>query len=188
MNLTIKKSKIRGCYELLPEVHVDARGAFIKTYHKEIFERYHLKTDFSEEYYSISRKGVLRGMHFQIPPHDHVKVVYCVFGEVMDVIVDIRANSPTYGQFDMFTLNAEDRNMLYIPEGLAHGFYVVSDKAVLMYKVTTVYSPEHDTGILWNSVGIPWMDNHPLVSERDNKFQRFEGFVSPFQYEAEKYD
>jgi len=184
MNLVVKKTTLPACYELLPEVRGDERGVFIKTFHKTIFEKYHLETNFAEEYYSVSHKGVLRGMHFQTPPHDHTKIVYCVCGEVMDVLVDLRVGSPTYGDFEVFSLSAKDSNMLYIPPGLAHGFYVTSDQAILMYKVATVYQHQHDTGILWSSIGIPWINEHPFISERDSNFKCFRDFISPFRYEV----
>lgn len=180
--MDVRETKIPGCYEIIPFVHGDERGTFVKTFHKGNFEQYNLVTNFAEEYYSVSTKGVLRGLHFQIPSQEHTKVVYCVYGEVMDVVVDLRVGSPTYGEFEIFNLNSSQANMAYIPEGLAHGFYVISDKAILIYKVTTVYSPEHDSGILWNSVGIPWMNKSPIISGRDNSFMKFGDFTSPFYY------
>lgn len=188
MQLTLKKNKIPGCYELYPDVRSDVRGSFIKTFHRTVFEEHHLETKFAEEYYSVSHKNVLRGMHFQTPPFDHTKIVYCVHGEVMDAVVDIRLGSPTYGQFEVFTLNAKDGNMLYIPSGMAHGFYVISNQAILMYKVTTIYHADQDTGILWDSIGIPWCDDCPVVSERDNNFQRLEDFKSPFHYKVSNHE
>lgn len=184
MRLNIKSNKLPGCYELLPEARKDSRGVFIKTFHQDVFSEHQLVTRFAEEYYSVSHKGVLRGMHFQTPPYDHIKIVYCVYGEVFDVLVDLRNGSPTYGQFEIFQLNSKEGNMLYIPSGLAHGFYVTSEQAVLMYKVTTIYKPDHDSGILWNSIGIPWPDDCPFVSERDRGFLGLDEFKSPFRYKG----
>lgn len=182
MQLEINKTKISGCYELLPLIRRDDRGSFIKTFHKDVFEKHNLETNFVEEYYSTSTKGVLRGLHFQIPPHDHVKMVYCVEGEVVDVVVDLRVGSPTYGQFEMFNLSSDKANIIYIPQGLAHGFYVVSEKVTLLYKVSTVYSQKHDSGILWNSVGIPWPNHAPIISARDEGFCKLEQLSSPFSF------
>lgn len=182
MQVDIRKTIISGCYELLPLIRSDERGAFVKTFHKGTFIKHGLETEFAEEYYSVSTKSVLRGLHFQIPPHDHTKMVYCVDGEVVDVVVDLRVGSSTYGQFAMFNLNSDKANMIYIPQGMAHGFYVCSEKAILLYKVSTEYSPEHDAGILWNSVGIPWPMNTPLLSSRDDSFITFERFISPFLF------
>jgi dTDP-4-dehydrorhamnose 3,5-epimerase len=186
MEVIIKETLIPGCYELQPNAFKDERGFFIKTFHRDVFEYNGLETNFVEEYYSFSHKGVLRGLHFQLPPMDHVKLVYCVYGRVLDVIVDLRVGSPTYGDFEIFELSDEQANMVYIPKGLAHGFYVLSESAIMMYKVSTVYSPEHDTGILWNSIGIPWPDEKPIISKRDSEFLAFKDFKSHFSYQNEK--
>lgn len=180
--MELNKTKISGCYELVPKVFRDIRGTFIKTFHTEIFQSYGLDCQFAEEYYSCSYQNVLRGLHFQTPPKDHTKVVYCVMGSVMDVVVDLRVGSPTYGEFEVFDLNAETANLVYIPPGLAHGFYVKSDMAIVMYKVSTVYAPENDSGLLWNSVGIPWHIEDPIISKRDSEFVKFTDFDSPFVY------
>ena len=180
--MEIISTTISGCVQIFPKIFTDPRGAFIKTFHREVFVAWGLDTRFVEEYYSVSRKGVLRGLHFQIPPMDHTKLVYCINGEVIDAIVDLRIGSPTYGQHALFELRGDIANMLYIPPGLAHGFYTKSDKAIMMYKTTTVYSPEHDRGILWSSVGIPWPDERPVVSARDKAFPPLTTFLSPFTY------
>ncbi|MGI9860905.1 dTDP-4-dehydrorhamnose 3,5-epimerase [Moorella naiadis] len=181
--MIVNKTEIPGCYEIRPVIFKDERGIFVKTFHQEVFAKNQLATYFAEEYYSFSHHGVLRGLHFQMPPKDHIKLVYCVSGEVIDTVVDLRRGSPTYGKFQIFTLNAEKSNILYIPSGLAHGFYVISENAILVYKTTTVYSPEHDAGILWNSVGIPWPNEKPIISKRDSEFVAFEDFVTPFIYQ-----
>jgi dTDP-4-dehydrorhamnose 3,5-epimerase len=180
--MQLKKTKIPGCFQIEPRIHHDERGAFIKIFHKDIFLKYGLDINFAEEYYSVSYKGVLRGMHFQTPPMDHIKVVHCVSGEVLDAVIDLRKGSPMYGRFEMFNLNSKEGNMIYIPAGLAHGFYVVSDIAILMYKVTTVYSPKNDSGIRWNTLGIPWPNDNPIMSQRDSALVEFCNFVSPFIY------
>jgi dTDP-4-dehydrorhamnose 3,5-epimerase len=115
-----------------------------------------------------------------LPPKEHTKIVYCVQGSVQDVVVDLRIQSPTYGKFEVFSLSAEKANMVYIPIGLAHGFEVLSETAIMMYKVSSVYSPEHDTGILWNSVNIPWQTRNPIISQRDQSFIEFPNFRSLF--------
>ena len=182
MQFNIKQTKISECVELWPKVIRDKRGLFVKTFHDDVFKKNGLETHFVEEYYSFSHKRVLRGLHFQLPPMDHVKLVYCVFGKVLDVVVDLRVGSPTYGDFETIELSAENANMVYIPKGLAHGFYVISESAIMMYKVTTVYSPEYDTGILWNSANIPWPDESPIISKRDSEFIAFKNFKSQFVY------
>lgn len=175
-------SAIPGCVEIRPRLFEDTRGRFIKTYHNEFFAQHGLNTDWREEYYSVSHQGVLRGLHFQTPPRDHEKLVYCTYGEVLDAVVDLRQGSPTFGKHALFCLNARTANMVYIPRGLAHGFLTISETATMMYKVATVYAPQHDAGILWNSAGINWPTQEPVISERDAKFVRLEEFNSPFLF------
>jgi len=180
--MEIADTSIPGCFEITPAIFRDERGAFVKTFHEKIFRENRLASNFAEEYYSTSHHGVLRGLHFQTPPFDHIKMVYCVSGEIFDTVVDLRVGSSTYGRYDTFIISAKKGNILYIPAGLAHGFYVISSSATVVYKVTTVYSQECDKGILWNSVGIPWPDNHPVLSRRDKEFPLFKNFDSPFTY------
>ena len=182
MQMQIHHTPIQGCYEILPRVFKDGRGSFVKTFHQEVFAKHQLETEFAEEYYSVSYQNVLRGLHFQLPPHAHTKIVYCVLGQVIDAVVDLRVGSPTYGQFATFDVSAEKANIIYIPPGLAHGFYVTSETAIMMYKVSTVYAPESDTGIRWDSVGINWPSPNPIVSERDSGFVALSDFTSPFVY------
>ena len=180
---TLKPSAIQGCFELQPKVLDDARGRFVKVFQEHAFAELGLETVFVEEYYSVSHQNVLRGMHFQLPPMDHVKMVYCVQGEVMDAVIDLRVDSPTYGQHALFELNAEKANSIYIPKGMAHGFCVISKQATMVYKVSSAYSLEHDAVILWNSSGIPWPENDVILSARDQHFLAFDKFVSPFHCE-----
>ena len=140
-----------GCYELQPIIRQDIRGSFIKTFHIEAFKELGLTTNFKEEFTTISFKNILRGLHFQIPPADCVKLVYCIFGKVMDVVIDLRKASPTYGKFHIIYLESNKCNMIYIPQGFAHGFYTLTNQAIMVYKQTSVYSPECDKGIHWNS-------------------------------------
>lgn len=167
----------------MPQVFQDNRGLFVKTFHQELFAAQGLNTSFAEEFYSISYRGVLRGLHFQVPPKEMVKLVYCVEGAALDVLVDLRIGSPNYGQHVMCELSAEKANMVYMPPGIAHGFYARTERVVMIYKCSVVYSPDHDTGILWNSVGIPWPDQDPVISERDKQFVGFDRFKSGFRYE-----
>ena len=175
-----KKSIIDGCIEIFPKVFEDERGSFVKVFHKTNFENLNLEGDFAEEYYSRSFKNVIRGLHFQIPPADHTKLVYCIEGVAFDVVVDLRQGSPTYGQYETFTLDSKLANMVYIPKGMAHGFCSISDSSTLIYKTSTVYDPKCDTGVLWNSIGIPWPTLSPIMSERDKQFLEFKFFKSPF--------
>ncbi|HEY0665076.1 MAG TPA: dTDP-4-dehydrorhamnose 3,5-epimerase [Gallionella sp.] len=178
-----KPSKLSGCLELQPKAFDDARGRFVKVFHEQAFAAQGLETRFAEEYYSVSHRNVIRGLHFQLPPMDHVKMVYCVQGKVMDVVLDLRAGSPTYGQHAAFELSAAKANCIYIPKGMAHGFCTLSEQATMVYKVSSVYSPAHDAGILWNSADIPWGVSEPILSARDQGFPALDQFESPFRYE-----
>jgi len=182
--MRVEGTLIPGCYQIFPQIRTDARGRFVKTLHEKVFADHGLVTEFVEEYYSVSHKGVLRGMHFQTPPHEHFKLVYCLDGKVLDAMVDLRVGSPTYRQAATIELSAELGNMLYIAPGVAHGFYALTD-AIMQYKVTTIYAPDNDAGIRWDSAGIDWPDAAPLVSERDANFPRLDEFVSPFVYAGE---
>lgn len=156
------------------------RGRFVKIFHEPSYAALGLETNFAEEYYSVSHKNVIRGLHFQVPPMDHVKMVYCLEGHALDVVLDLRVGSPTYGQFETFELNSINSSSIYIPKGMAHGFCALSENTIMVYKVSTVYSPEHDAGILWNSVGIPWPIRDAVLSVRDQDFSTFADFNSPF--------
>jgi dTDP-4-dehydrorhamnose 3,5-epimerase len=171
---------ISGCYQIQLRVFDDIRGRFVKVFHAQAFDELGLETNFAEEYYSHSHKGVVRGMHFQTPPADHVKLVYCVQGDVFDVVLDLRLGSPSYGRTSIFRLSADQGNCIYIPRGLAHGFCATSESATLIYKVSSVHSPEHDAGVLWNSIDVDWPFDSPVISERDAGFEKLANFKSPF--------
>lgn len=182
--MTIRETPLPGLLEICPVVSRDPRGTFVKTFHEAHFRRLGLATHYAEEYYSLSHRGVLRGMHFQLPPHDHAKVVTCVAGKVLDVVVDLRAGSPSFGRFHSIELDDERAMMLAIPSGMAHGFLALSETAVMYYQVTSVYSKEHDAGIRWDSLGIPWPTSDVILSDRDREFPAFADFNSLFVYHA----
>jgi dTDP-4-dehydrorhamnose 3,5-epimerase len=185
--MEIQKTLIPGCHEIHPKVFRDDRGSFVKTFHQDMFTSRGLNTTFAEEYYSVSYKNVLRGMHFQLPPMAHTKLVYCVLGEVLDVVVDLRVGSPTYGKCQKFELSADKANLVHIPPGLAHGFYVTSEIAIMMYKVSTVYAPNLDVGIRWDSIAFSWPKSDPIMSQRDQNFRTFAEFNSPFHYSPDEH-
>lgn len=178
----IDKTSIEGCYEITPANYMDERGRFVKTVDPHFFKAHQLEYNFKEQYYSISTKRVLRGLHFQLTPKEHTKLVCCVSGMVMDVVVDVRKGSPTYGKYCIIILEADKANMVYIPPGLAHGFYVLSEQAIILCHMTTVFSPEHDSGIRWNSLSIPWPDDYPILSKKDRELPALSDFVSPFTF------
>ena len=171
---------LEGCYQVWPFFAEDVRGTFVKTFHAERFTALGLPTEWREEYYSSSRKGVIRGMHFQTPPHDHEKLVYCMQGRVLDVVVDLRKGSPTYGRHLAVELDASRGHGLMIPKGMAHGFLALTEEVLMAYKVTTVYAPASDAGIRWDSFGLDWGIDQPIVSARDLAHPAFGDFDSPF--------
>lgn len=152
----------------------------MKTYHEGAFNELGIAFRPVEEFFSTSKKNVIRGMHFQLPPDDHAKLVYCIRGSVMDVLVDLRKNSPTYGQTASAVLSLENHHQYYIPSGVAHGFAALEDDSVMVYKTTTVHSPESDAGIRWDSFGFDWRVSNPIISDRDKAFPALMAFNSPF--------
>lgn len=178
--LEVFRTEISGCYRIQPTVRTDSRGYFVKTFIKNWFGNAGLRTDFVEEYHSQSCQGVIRGLHFQRPPHQHVKLVYCLSGSVIDAVVDLRKDSLTYGQHRLFELSSSNATMLYIPAGLAHGFEALEDNTLMVYKVTSGYVPSLDDGIRWDSAGIPWHTRSPILSPRDQTFTGLSDFDSPF--------
>lgn len=155
-----------------PKVFTDERGFFMETYKMPDFVVSGIKGNFVQDNHSRSTKGVLRGLHYQNPPFAQGKLVRVVRGEIFDVAVDIRKGSPTYGKWVGVILSEENRNMLYVPEGFAHGFCVLSEIAEVTYKATNVYSAESEAGIIWNDkdLNIEWPVKEPSLSEKDGKW------------------
>ncbi len=174
------ETKLRGCLLIKSRKFSDSRGEFLKVFAKSEFRKNGIDFDFSEQFFSVSKKGVLRGLHFQIPPHDHAKIVYCVSGQVLDVVVDLRKSSATYGQHITIELAENMSDILYIPTGMAHGFYSQADKSIMIYNVSTQHDPTHDRGIRWDSCNIRWPGVTPVLSERDQSFPSMADFDSPF--------
>lgn len=161
---------------------LDARGSFVKTFHHTILQEAGIDFTLRESYFSLSKKDVIRGMHFQLPPHQHAKIVFCPQGAILDVIVDLRKGSPTYRQHYAQELSAENHKAYYIPEGFAHGFKALTDDAITYYLVSSEYSQPHDTGILYDSIGFDWQVEGPVLSQRDLSFPAMEAFDSPFTF------
>jgi dTDP-4-dehydrorhamnose 3,5-epimerase len=171
-----------GCYAIRPRVFSDDRGAFVKMFPAPGLRELGTDTDWQEELWSSSRRGVLRGMHFQVPPADHAKLVYCVHGEILDVMLDLRRGSPAFGQHRHITLSSANGIGLYVPSGCAHGFLSMRDESTVLYKITSVHSPENDRGIAWDSFGFDWPVDEPMMSDRDRRHPRLADFVSPFVF------
>jgi dTDP-4-dehydrorhamnose 3,5-epimerase len=182
----IVETTLPGCHELRARVLGDARGSFVKTYVRDQFEQAGLRTDWREEYHSVSARGVIRGMHFQTPPHDHAKTVFCVAGEVTDVVLDLRTGSPSFGRHASFVLSATNGVGLYIPSGCAHGFTSRSESATMTYKVTSVHAPAHDAGVAYDSFGFDWQVADPVLSDRDSRHSPYATFAPVFAFDPER--
>jgi dTDP-4-dehydrorhamnose 3,5-epimerase len=154
--------------EIIPRIFEDERGYFFESYNKSVFHSNGILEEFVQDNQSFSRKGVLRGLHFQKEPYAQGKLVKVSLGKVLDVVVDIRKGSPTLGQHAKFLLEAHKNNMLYIPPGFAHGFVTLED-AIFTYKCTNLYHKESEGGVLWNDpeIGIDWTISNPIVSGKD---------------------
>jgi len=168
-----------GCVLLEAPRFEDARGSFVKTFHRDVFAELGIRLDVAEEYYSVSHRGVIRGMHFQVPPHDHDKLVLCTRGEVLDVVVDLRRGAG-HGRVASTTLSADNRRVLFVPRGVAHGFVARTDEATMLYKTSTVHAPESDRGVRWDSFGFDWGVDAPVLSDRDRRHPALAEFDSPF--------
>lgn len=175
------KTDLNGVFIIEHDVHKDSRGAFVKTFHKEEFSKMGLEWDFRESYYTRSKEDVIRGMHFQVPPYDHAKLVTIIHGTVVDVILDLRTSSPTVGRHIAVELSRENRKSIYIPRGCAHGFSVLSESAIVYYMVTSEYAPDYDRGIRFDSFGYDWKVGQPIVSERDLQFPPLGEFKDFFE-------
>lgn len=158
----------------------DARGHFVKTFQQNQWEAAGLTFTMRESFYSVSHQGVIRGLHFQHPPHDHAKIVFCTSGAILDVALDIRKQSPTYGRYFSAVLSAENNQAMFIPSGFAHGFKTLRPETTTFYFVSSENHRPADDGILYNSIGLDWELEHPIVSERDLAFVAFNQFQSPF--------
>jgi dTDP-4-dehydrorhamnose 3,5-epimerase len=182
--IKIKSGEIPGVRRLRPVAQPDRRGRFVKIIQEDVLAKHGIPTHFAEQYYSVSESNVLRGLHFQIPPYDHYKLVTCVEGEVFDVVVDLRKGSTHYGRHEVFILDGACGDSVFVPSGCAHGFYVRSPGATMFYNVSTVHAASHDAGIRWDSVGVSWPSTAPIVSDRDAAFTAFADFVTPFRFSA----
>ncbi|HOZ88209.1 MAG TPA: dTDP-4-dehydrorhamnose 3,5-epimerase [Bacteroidia bacterium] len=180
--MEISETKLKGTVVIKPRVFEDARGYFFESYNKQVFLNAGLNLNFVQDNQSLSQKGVLRGLHFQNAPHAQGKLVRVITGAVFDVAVDIRQNSPTYGQWFGLELNARNKWMMYIPEGFAHGFLTLEDNTIFSYKCTNFYNKASEDCLLWKDqdLGIKWPFENPLLSEKDLEGKHFKNFTSLF--------
>lgn len=162
-----------GVLILEPRVFDDNRGFFMETYHRKKYRELGIPVDFFQDNLSYSHKGALRGLHYQ-HPHDQAKLVQVLEGKVFDITVDIRSGSPTFGNWFGIHLSDENKRQVFVPEGFAHGFCVLSDTALFLYKCSDFYAPDCESGVLWSDpdLGIDWPINDPFLSEKDIKYPR----------------
>lgn len=175
--MEFRTTAIDGLIEIFPRVFKDDRGYFFESYHYEIFKQNGIDEVFVQDNQSFSTAGVLRGLHLQLDPYAQGKLVRVLSGKVLDIAVDVRPNSPTFGQYERFLLTAEQQNMAYIPPGFAHGF-VALEASIFSYKCTNYYNKAAESGIIWNDseLNIDWGITQPLVSPKDEELPSFAKF------------
>ena len=180
--MEIIKTPLEGLLVIKPRVFRDERGYFFESWSKQSFAEVGLNLDFAQDNQSLSDKGVLRGLHFQNPPYPQGKLVRVIKGAVLDVSVDIRKDSPTYGQYFSVELSEENKTIVWIPPGFAHGFVALEDNTIFTYKCTGLYSKDSEGSLLWNDIdlNIDWGIDNPLVSDKDLLAESFETFESQF--------
>jgi dTDP-4-dehydrorhamnose 3,5-epimerase len=180
--MEFKKTKLEGVIEIIPNLFEDDRGYFMESYNKKLFSENGIDVDFVQDNQSMSSKGTLRGLHFQKPPYEQDKLVSVVRGRVTDVVVDMRWHSPTYKQFETFELDSENKNMVFIPKGFAHGFISHEDNTIFTYKCSNFYNKDSEGGIHYDSdfhsdkigggVKINWGYENPIVSDKDKEYEK----------------
>ena len=180
--MIVNRFEIEGLLLIKPTLFSDERGVFYETYSREKYTSQGLPANFLQDNESISKKNVLRGLHFQAPPHDQGKLVRVIKGAALDVAVDIRKKSPTYGKYIMVELNEDNKHQFWIPSGFAHGFLSLSDETIFSYKCTNLYNKESELGLLWNDkdINIQWNIDNPIISEKDMQLASLSSFISPF--------
>lgn len=182
--MEIKEQKIKGVYEIALSPLGDHRGFFMRTYDNEIFKKNGLDRFWVQENHSSSRcKGVIRGLHFQLPPFSETKMVRCISGAILDVFVDLREGSDTFGEWGSIELSAENKKMVYIPRGFAHGFCTLTEQSEVVYKVDNFYAPENERGLLWNDpeININWPVSEVILSEKDKTNMTLSAFKKEYQ-------
>ena len=180
--MEVIETSIKDLFIIKPKVFSDARGYFFESYNEDVFKQNNINTHFLQDNQSLSNAGVLRGLHFQAPPHDQGKLVRVITGAVLDIAVDIRKNSPTFGQHIAIELTEENKTMFYIPPGFAHGFLTLKDNTIFSYKCTDLYHKASEGTVLWNDIdlNINWKIKDPILSEKDLVGTKFKEFNSPF--------
>ncbi len=180
--------EIPGLILIEPPIFEDGRGFFLESYEYSDFAAAGIHDQFIQDNHSKSDGTIMRGLHFQLPPSAQAKLIRCTRGEVLDVAVDIRRGSPSYGKALTVVLSEENKKILYVPVGFAHGFLTLSETAEILYKVTALYSPKDERGLIWNDrdLKIHWPDLKPKLSLKDEKWPRLKDLQSPFEYQADR--
>lgn len=178
--MEISKTSINGVFLIKIFSSQDNRGVFCKTFCKDFFDKNNFCVSFEESFYTSSSCDVIRGMHFQIPPFDLEKLIYVVNGKILDVVLDMRKDSPTYKKHESFEISGDNKYSILIPKGVAHGFKSLEDNTITVYNVSKGYNSSCDTGVRWDSFGFDWAIDNPIISERDKNLKTLEEFQSPF--------
>lgn len=183
--MTVEKTFIEGLLIVKPDVFPDKRGFFFESYNKQKYTSLGINGNFVQDNISKSKRGTIRGLHYQIRDYAQGKLCFVLIGKVLDVAVDIRFGSPTFGKYFSYELSEENKNQLWIPPGFAHGFSVLSDEAIFCYKCTAHYSKEHERGILFNDpdLNIDWKIDNPIVSQKDLSLKKFREIEKDFIYQ-----
>ena len=178
MPFEFQRTKIPDVILIKPKVFNDDRGFFIETYKKSDFKKAGIDADFVQMNHSKSIKGVIRGLHFQHKPYAQSKLVRCINGKIFDVAVDIRKDSKTFGKYVSVELSTENKHLLFIPKGFAHGFQVLSEEAEIEYLVDSWYAPNYEDGIIWNdeNINVEWPIAHPMISKKDERLNGLNDF------------
>lgn len=182
--MIFNKSKLEGAYIIELNPISDSRGFFMRAYDKEIFKENNLDRNWLHENHSRSeKKGTLRGFHFQLSPYCETKLIRCIKGAVLDVFVDLRLNSDTFGKWDSIVLSEENKKIAFIPRGFAHGFSTLTDGSEVIYKVDNIYMPDYECGIVWNDkdLNVNWDVENPVLSEKDKKNITLKEFISKYK-------
>ena len=179
--ISIVNTPIKGLKIIEVPAFSDSRGRFTKVFNSDSFSEADLAINFVESYYTISARNVIRGMHFQIPPAEHTKLVHVNSGKITDVVLDIRRESKTFGEYFKIEISSQDSILIYIPVGCAHGFLSMQDDTMVTYMQTSVYNSAMDQGIKYDSFGFDWGIDQPIVSERDVEFQKFSADLEYFE-------
>jgi dTDP-4-dehydrorhamnose 3,5-epimerase len=181
--MEIKEFVLKGVFLVSLNPLIDERGFFMRTYDVEFFEKAGINYKWVQENHSSSKlKGIIRGLHFQLPPFTETKLIRCIKGSVLDVFLDLRAGSETFGQWDSVELSEENKKMILLPRGFAHGYCTLTDISEVLYKVDSVYSPQYECGILWNdkTLNINWPTNDPVLSGKDFKNMTLTEFTNKY--------